>query len=168
LPELFRWLTPLHQTEWVVYSKAPFGGPEQVLKCLARYTHRVAISNSRIEEVSDTTVTFTAKDYAEGGRRKSVTLPAAEFLRRWVQHVLPKGFVKVRHYGLLANRKREAHLAECRRLLLAEPARQAAAPTAAAAAVSCPACGCTVWRMVEELPRPGRLTPLAAVAADTS
>ncbi len=102
----------------MVYAKPPFGGPEQVLKYLARYTHRVAISNARLLELQDGRVTFRYKDYADDQRQKTMTLSAEEFLRRFVQHVLPKGFVKIRHYGLLANAQREARLAMCRRLLL--------------------------------------------------
>jgi hypothetical protein len=112
------WWRDLYATDWVVYSKPPFGGPAQVLKYLARYTHRVAISNARLESLEDGRVTFRTKDYTEGGRTKRLTLDAVEFLRRFVQHVLPKGFVKIRHYGLLANRQRQARLTVCRRLLL--------------------------------------------------
>jgi hypothetical protein len=112
------WWSALYAKEWVVYSKRPFGGPAQVLKYLARYTHRVAISNARLVELREGRVTFRAKEYADGGRDKALTLEAVEFLRRFVQHVLPKGFVKIRHYGLLANAQREARLRLCRRLLL--------------------------------------------------
>ena len=111
------WWKGLYAQDWVVYSKPPFGGPEQVLKYLARYTHRVAISNSRLESLDDGRVTFRVKDYADGGRPKRLTLDAVEFLRRFVQHVLPRAFVKLRHYGLLANGQRQARLAVCRRLL---------------------------------------------------
>jgi Putative transposase/Transposase zinc-binding domain len=114
------WLTPLYGSDWVVYAKPPFGGPERVLKYLARYVHRVAISNHRLVQLEDGQVTFRYQDYADASRVKMMTLSAAEFLRRFVQHVLPKGFVKVRHYGLLANRHREDKLAVCRRLLLVE------------------------------------------------
>jgi hypothetical protein len=112
------WLALLQTTEWVVYAKPPFGGPERVLKYLARYTHRVAISNSRLLDLSAGRVTFRYKDYADDHRQKTLSLDADEFLRRFVQHVLPKSFVKIRHYGLLANAQREARLAVCRRLLL--------------------------------------------------
>ena len=98
------WWRTLYSKEWVVYAKRPFGGPAQVLKYLARYTHRVAISNNRLLEVCDGRVTFAYKDYADARGRKAMTLAAGEFLRRFVQHVLPRGFVKIRHYGLLANR----------------------------------------------------------------
>jgi hypothetical protein len=111
------WRGEQYRTDWVVYAKKPFGGPEQVLKYLARYTHRVAISNHRLRSHDGVTVRFAAKDYAEGGRRRVVSLSGEEFLRRWVQHMLPRGFPKVRHYGLLANRNREQRLSLCRALL---------------------------------------------------
>ena len=98
-----RYLAPLSQMEWVVYAKPPFGGPERVLKYLARYSHRVAISNRRLQQLQDGQVRFAYQDYADGGRHKTMTLSAAAFVRRFVQQVLPRGFVKVRHYGLLAN-----------------------------------------------------------------
>jgi len=142
-----RWLTPLCHQDWVVYAKRPFGGPEQVLKYLARYTHRVAISNQRLVSLEDGRMTFRYKDYADDHRSKTMTLSAEEFLRRFVQHVLPKGFVKVRHYGLLAPRGRDERLALCRRLLL--PATVAVPLSGGAGAVtltparepSCPQCG---------------------------
>jgi len=111
------WRGEQYGTDWVVYAKKPFGGPEQVLKYLARYTHRVALSNHRLLTCAEETVRFAAKDYAEGGRRRVVALAVEEFLRRWVQHVLPRGFVKIRHYGLLANRNRTERLTLCRVLL---------------------------------------------------
>jgi hypothetical protein len=113
-----RWLTPWYRKEWVVYAKRPFGGPAQVLKYLARYTHRVAISNARLVKLDEAQVTFRYKDYADAHRPKTMTLSAEEFLRRFVQHVLPRSFVKIRHYGLLANRQRAEKLALSRRLLL--------------------------------------------------
>src|SRR5262249_49058459 len=112
------WWKTLYARDWVVYSKRPFGGPEQVLKYLARYSHRVAISNSRLLELRDGRVTFRYQDYADTQRPKTMTLDADDFLRRFGRHVLPGGFVKVRHYGLLANRHRAERLALCRRLLL--------------------------------------------------
>jgi hypothetical protein len=111
------WLAARYRGEWVVYSKPPFGGPQQVLKYLARYTHRVALSNDRLLSISDFAVTFTWKDYRRDGKRGVLTLSPDDFLRRFVQHVLPAGFVKVRHYGLLANRHREEKLAISRLLL---------------------------------------------------
>jgi hypothetical protein len=111
------WLTALYRREWVVYAKPPFGGPQQVLKYLARYTHRVALSNDRLLASADGEVTFRWQDYARGKRQRVQSLPVREFLRRFLQHVLPRGFVKVRHYGLLANRQRQGKLAVCRWLL---------------------------------------------------
>jgi hypothetical protein len=105
------------QTEWVVYAKPPFGGPAQVLKYLARYTHRVAISNQRLVKVEAGRVFFRWKDYAHGNQPKVMALDAVEFIRRFLQHVVPPGFVRIRHYGLLANRVRAASLARCRALL---------------------------------------------------
>lgn len=103
--------------EWVVYAKPPFGGPQQVLKYLARYTHRVAISNRRLLSLGDGKVTFRWKDYAHGNQQRCMTLSAIEFVRRFLQHVLPTGFVKIRHYGFMSNRFRQAKLELCRRLL---------------------------------------------------
>ena len=100
--------------KWRVYSKPPFGRPEYVLRYLARYTHRVAISNGRLLALDDGQVTFTWKDYRKHGRTRRMTLDAAEFLRRFLLHLLPKGFVRVRTYGLLANRHRKAKIAQCR------------------------------------------------------
>jgi hypothetical protein len=112
------WWSSLYGKDWVVYAKRPLGGPAQVLKYLARYTHRVAISNARLLELRDGRVTFRYKDYGDSARHKTMTLDAVEFLRRFVQHVLPRGFVKIRHYGLLANAQRATRLALCRCLLL--------------------------------------------------
>jgi len=108
------------QVEWVVYAKRPFGGPEQVLKYLARYTHRVAISNRRLLSLADGRVTFEWKDYAAGNQTKTMTLDAVEFIRRFLLHVLPSGFVHIRHFGFLANRPRKEKLALCRSLLAAQ------------------------------------------------
>jgi hypothetical protein len=111
------------QIEWVVYAKRPFGGPEQVLKYLARYTHRVAISNRRLLSLADGRVAFEWKDYADANQTKTMMLEAVEFIRRFLLHVLPSGFVHIRHFGFLANRKRKEKLALCRSLL---PARRTA------------------------------------------
>jgi hypothetical protein len=107
------------KTKWVVYAKAPFGGPEQVLKYLARYTHRVAISNSRLLSLENGSVTFQWKDYADQNRNKTMTLEAVEFMRRFLLHVLPRGFVRIRHFGFLGNRVRTEKLTLCRSLLKA-------------------------------------------------
>jgi hypothetical protein len=110
-------LDSLMQKSWVVYSKPPFGGPVQVLKYLARYTHRVAIGNRRILAIDDSGVTFRWRDRANGDRARTMKLDGVEFLRRFLLHVLPRGFARIRHYGLLGNRKRTAKLAACRLLL---------------------------------------------------
>ena len=100
--------------DWVVYAKPPFGGPEHVLHYLARYTHRVAISNHRLVDVTDAHVTFRWKDYAHHSKRRTMTLTLEEFLRRFLQHVLPRGFPRIRYFGFLANRRRGALLPLCR------------------------------------------------------
>jgi hypothetical protein len=112
-----QFLASLQDLEWVVYAKPPFGGPAQVLKYLARYTHRVAITNHRLLACDEGRVTFRWKDYAQGNRQRTMTLDAVEFLRRFLLHVLPTGFPRIRHYGWLANRGRRAMIALCRTLL---------------------------------------------------
>ena len=110
---------PLRQCEWVVYAKRPFAGPEQVLAYLSRYTHRVAISNSRLLTLDERGVTFRWKDYRAEGRtrHKTMTLTAEEFMRRFLLHVLPSGFHRIRHYGLLANPTRKKNIDVARALL---------------------------------------------------
>ncbi len=121
-PEAFEALMrELTAHEWVVYAKPPFAGPRQVLDYLARYTHRVALSNDRLEALEDGRVTFRWRDYRRPGRPRRMTLEASEFIRRFLLHVLPVGFVRIRHYGLLANRHRAAKLARARELLSAAP-----------------------------------------------
>jgi hypothetical protein len=110
-------LRPLYDRDWVVYCKPPFGGPESVIRYLGRYTHRVAISNHRIIGIDDGKVSFFWKDYADGNTQKIMTLDAAEFIRRFLLHVLPDGFVKIRYFGLVANRTRKASLDACREVL---------------------------------------------------
>jgi hypothetical protein len=117
--KFIEWLHRAAATEWVVYAKPPFGGPRQVLKYLARYTHRVAISNQRLVALENGRVTFRWKNYARAGEPATMTLKAEEFIRRFLLHVLPKGFVKVRHFGFLANRFRRDNVLLCRRLLAA-------------------------------------------------
>jgi hypothetical protein len=127
--------------DWVVYAKRPFGGPEQVLKYLARYTHRIAISNRRLVSVDNQTVTFKYKDYAHHNRPRTMTLDGAEFLRRFLMHAVPTGFMRIRHFGLLANRVRAQNLERCRRLIDAPTQDVAAiAPTKTADHSCCPAC----------------------------
>jgi hypothetical protein len=112
-----RYLAPLRHREWVVYAKPPFGGPQQVLDYLGRYTHRVAISNNRLLKLEDGQVWFQWKDYRNGNQQRTMTLPAEEFIRRFLLHVLPPRFQRMRHYGFLANRCRKTKLAQCRALL---------------------------------------------------
>ena len=112
--ERARWVAGLRAKPWVVYAKRPFAGPEQVLDYLGRYTHRVAIANSRLVSVTDTEVRFRYKDYAHGNQRKVMTLEPQEFIRRFLLHVLPAGFMRIRHYGLLANRAKGEKLAAAR------------------------------------------------------
>lgn len=147
-----QWLNVAVRKEWVVYAKPPFGGPQVVLKYLARYTHRVAISNRRLLRMQDGQVTFRVKDYAAGGRRTTLTLSAVEFLRRFLQHVLPRGFMRIRHFGFMANRFRREQLARCRELLgmqspeLPEasevpPAEHTVPPALELGEATCSACG---------------------------
>jgi hypothetical protein len=112
----------LFREDWVLYAKPPFGGAPHVLQYLARYTHRVAISNPRLLHVTDQEVTFRWKDYAHGSKHRAMTLPHEEFLRRFLQHVLPTGFPRIRYFGFLANRRRGLLLPLCRRLLSMAPA----------------------------------------------
>lgn len=182
------WIDELRASEWVVYAKPPFGGPEQVLKYLARYTHRVAISNQRLVSVDDRTVSFHWKDYADDNATKVMTLDGVEFLRRFLQHVLPSGFVRIRHFGLLTNRHREEKLSRCRSLLNAsatvgsseslpvEGAEAAKAETrvseareTAEADVNCPVCGKGRMVIIEMLPRISATLPShVEVVGDTS
>lgn len=170
-PNVFAaWLRLLYAKDWVVYAKPPFGGPAQVLKYLARYTHRVAISNARIVNVADGQVTFRYKDYADDQRTKTMTVSGEEFLRRFVQHVLPRSFVKVRHYGFLANRHREEKLKTCRRLLLPIAVMGSTQPSSTAAEIApaqplhCPKCG-GVHFLCLKLPKQ---TPSPTHHSDTS
>jgi hypothetical protein len=123
-PQTFaNWLKPLRQQKWYLYAKRPFTGPESVLAYLSRYTHRVAIANSRLVALNEQGVTFKWKDYREKGRtrRKTMTLDTDEFIRRFLIHVLPRGFHRIRHYGWLANATRVEKLAQARALLQVDP-----------------------------------------------
>ena len=111
------YLAPLREAKWIAYAKPPFGSPQKVLDYLGRYTHRVAIANHRLVKLENDQVSFHWRDYRHHGKRKLMTLPAEEFIRRFLLHVLPTGFQRIRHYGLLANRSRQAKLARCRQLL---------------------------------------------------
>ncbi len=146
----------LHATPWVVYAKPPWGSPEHVLKYLSRYTHRVAIANSRLVFVGAGVVHFRYTDYAAQGTTKLMELPATEFLRRFLLHVVPSGFVRIRHYGLVANRARHEKLTRCRQLLavVAAPATALPPPTPTdtsappAASTPCPRCAGSLWRII--------------------
>jgi len=118
------WLRPLRKQEWVVYAKRPFAGPKSVLAYLSRYTHRVAIANNRLIRFDEQGVTFRWKDYREKGRtrQKTMTLDTGEFIRRFLIHVLPRGFHRIRHYGWMANANRVDRLAQARELLRVKPA----------------------------------------------
>jgi hypothetical protein len=159
--------------EWVVYSKPPFGGPEQVLDYLGRYTHRVAISNNRLIRLENGKVTFRWKDHQAGNKQKYMTLDAEEFIRRFLLHVLPGGFARIRHYGWLANAQRRQKLALCRKLLGLEPREEEQEATAAnsgtagkgltlASFTICPACGqgrMVVIEVIDPMPTLQEPTP---------
>lgn len=159
-----RMLAEVRRLEWVVYAKPPFGGPEQVLAYLGRYTHPVAIANSRLVSTADGKVAFRWRDYRHGGKAKLMTLDVHEFIRRFLLHTLPDGFHRIRHYGFLANGHRAARLDLCRRLLAnpqqddIEPhVESAAAPLASAH--RCPCCGgsmitLAIWRCGQAPPGP--------------
>ena len=138
-----RRLRELRRVEWVVYAKPPFGGPAQMLAYLARYTHRVAIANSRLVSLASAEVAFRWKDYRHHGKTKLMTLAADEFIRRFLLHTLPDGFHRIRHYGFLANRQRAAKLALCRRLLdlPQAPAEQVQDAVPSHPPDRCPTCG---------------------------
>ena len=168
-------LDRLYRKTWVVYSKPPFGSPEQVLAYLARYTHRVAISNPRLVRLDGSRVTFTYKDYSQGGRVREMTLPVEDFVRRFLLHILPESFVRIRYFGLLSNRQRQHNLARCRELLSSPPAAEIELPEVEGwrerlmritgrDPTVCQVCGQGHLRRVEELPAirfgpPGRSPP---------
>ena len=179
-PAFDAYLAPLRQIDWVVYAKQPFAGPKQVLRYLSRYTHRVAISNRRLLSADQNSVTFKSKDYRiEGAARdKTMTLATDEFIRRFLIHVLPKGFHRIRHYGLLASTNRAANIAHARELL-AVPSRPKQPDTPEATidqprvlSQPCPCCGGrmiiieTFERGCEPKHRP--TPPSAAIRVDTS
>lgn len=112
-----RFCSKLYDKAWVSYAKRPFGGPAQVLRYLGRYTHRVAISSSRLEQMTNEKVAFWYKDYRQEAQRKLLTLDGVEFLRRFIQHILPPGFAKIRYYGILANRGKQERVAHIRTLI---------------------------------------------------
>ena len=138
-----RHLSPVRKKRWIVYAKPPFAGPEAVLAYLSRYTHRVAISNSRLLRFDDAGVTFRYKDYRKSGagRQQVMTLGADEFIRRFLLHALPRGFHRIRHYGLLASARRKDHLDRARRLLNVAPAPADEPPDEPDVRPTCPCCG---------------------------
>ncbi len=154
LGQFAAWLAPFRKSEWVVYAKPPFGGPEAVLAYLSRYTHRVAISNSRLLSAEAGTVAFRWKDYRikQGDRQKVMRLATDEFIRRFLIHVLPDGFHRIRHYGLLASARRKANIAKIRALLgVPQPASApeiAAEPAPLTLREPCPCCGAPM-RIIE-------------------
>jgi hypothetical protein len=165
--EFERLVSAAAKTDWVVYAKPPFGGPEQVLKYLARYTHRVAVSNARLLDFEDGNVRFRYKDYAHGNRNRTLTLSALTFVQRFLLHVLPDRFVRLRHYGILANRHRHEKLALCRGLLRPDSATERDAPdapqppprTTIEPTRTCPLCGADELILIREL----RPTPMHLV-----
>jgi hypothetical protein len=147
-PKVFHsFLRQVFRHRWVVYCKPPFGGPEQVLRYLGAYTHRVAISNHRLVSLVDDQVTFRWRDSAHKNKKRLMTLPADEFLRRLLLHVLPRGFVRIRHYGFLSSRRRRVLVPLCKQLLAAaapNPAHTSTAapdPAVATPMWICPRCG---------------------------
>jgi DNA-directed RNA polymerase subunit RPC12/RpoP len=136
------WLRPLFRKDWVVYAKRPFGGPQHVLRYLGRYTHRVAISNHRLVSFADGKVTFRWRDSAHNNEQKLLTLAVDEFLRRFLLHLLPQGFVRIRNFGFLANRKRATTLPLCFQLLGSTPQAEQEVSTASPSDLwTCPKCG---------------------------
>jgi hypothetical protein len=153
-PKAFRsFLRPLFRKDWIVYAKAPFGGPHHVLHYLARYTHRVAISNHRLVGFENNQVAFRWKDYAHGNKQRTMTLSADEFLRRFLLHVLPRAFVRIRFFGFLANRRRSILLPLCQQLLTQQAWQSCAtAERASASQISwpCPKCS-TPMLLIEQI-----------------
>lgn len=174
--EFKRRIDQAYRREWVVYAKPPFGGAEQVLKYLARYTHRVAISNSRLVSMDSDRVTFRWKDYAHEGRCATMTLLAVEFIRRFLLHVLPAGFQRLRRYGFLANGHGQRKLELCRRLLgqpppPAETTLKSGAETSSegeAASAVCPVCHIGRLRLRGEITRPTVRRVMASWPFDSS
>jgi hypothetical protein len=162
--------------DWVVYSQPPFGGPATVLEYLSRYTHRVAFSNSRLRALADDQVTFSYRDRRDHNRLKEMTVPAAEFIRRFLLHVTPSGLCRLRHYGFLSNRAKEQRLLRCR-LLLGQPETPAAVPSPTGAwlvrltsadPTRCPRCGQGPMLRVACLPKESGPAGTGPVAANSS
>jgi hypothetical protein len=174
-----RYLAPVRETEWVVYAQRPFAGPEQVLDYVGRYTHRVALCNNRLLDLADGQVSVRYKDFRNDAQQKTMTLAAEEFIRRFLLHVLPAGFQRIRYYGFLGNRYRKEKLARCRHLLGmpayegGEPAKETAPDyrgrSEALTGVClwrCPVCHEGCMQVIEILP-PSRRNRAAAIN-DTS
>ncbi|RPJ00625.1 MAG: IS91 family transposase, partial [Chloroflexi bacterium] len=154
-----RWLSKLYAQKWVVYAKRPFGGPEHVLHYLANYTHRVALSNRRIVAVNEQaqTVTFNWRDYRQGGKVKPLTLSAREFIRRFTMHILPAGLVRIRHYGILGNNRRQRDIPRARALLVRHQSRSPKLPKPTPLQpMLCPHCGQDGLRWVGFIDAEGR------------
>lgn len=158
-----QFLGPLAEKDWVVYSQPPFAGPEKVLDYLSRYTHRVAISNYRLRRLDGDQVTFDYRDRRDGNRLKQLTLPAQEFIRRFLLHLVPRGFCRIRHFGFLGNGVKEERLQHCRVLLGQTPREQPEAPNDPVGLLlhltgvdvsQCPRCGVGTMLVVERLPEP--------------
>ncbi len=165
-----RLMRTLRRKAWVVYSKRPFAGPEKLLDYLGRYTHRVAISNHRLLSLRDGQVEFAYRDRRDGDRRKTMRLPAEEFIGRFLKHTLPGRFMRIRHYGLLANRAKKERLARCRELLGTSAPEPNESKTLAdwillwtgEDVMRCPQCGCAEF-VTEEIPRPRYRTSSTAL-----
>lgn len=162
----------LYNKKWVVYCKPPFGGPEQVLKYIGRYTHRVAISNRRIIKVEDGNVTFSWRDYKDGDKVKEMTIRTEEFIRRFLLHILPDNFVKIRYYGILSSRNKNTKLKKCKDLLGCEEImedykirnRDLLANLVDTSEITCPCCGKGIMR-TRQLLLPDKLFPPCNIAA---
>ena len=153
------WLTPLYHKKWAVYAKPPWNGPQHALKYLARYTHRVAIANSRLQSSDGGQVTFRYKDYRNQHRQRTLTLSATEFIRRFMMHVVPRGFMRIRYYGFLANTHRERQLDKIRKLLRADqPAsssqEEEESQLEEPRSQRCPNCNCGTMWPIDISPRP--------------
>lgn len=169
-------LNSLYESDWVVYAKAPFAGPKAVLKYLGRYTHRIAIANSRLVEITDTLVSFSWKDYADGNKQKVMTLTHFEFIRRFLLHIVPHGFVRIRYYGFLSQAAKKEKLSRCMELLGKKPLLPLSEDIDKRAwylllkelrgedPMKCPLCNKGRFVPYREIPRPKRKERLSLVA----
>jgi hypothetical protein len=164
-----RYLAPVRDMDWVVYAKRPFAGPRPVLGYVGRYTHRVAISNNRLLSMDNGKVRFRWKDYRDGNRQKTMTLEAGEFIRRFLVHVLPDGFHRIRYYGFLGNRHRARKIALCRDLLAMAPAAPVDPPAdyrdrfealTGRSLRACPHCHAGIMVVIECIERPRMCEPV--------